>query len=703
MNKAGIRTVFLLLMAVGAIMILLTEGVRAQAVATSEALHKALNAAQPGAEIQLAAGDYGALSISGLRGTAQAPIVIRSADPQKPARLSRLELREGAYVQFENLVFDYRFASFDPANLRPFQVFASRYVSFANNLFVGDLADTEGAGDGFPTGFGLAVTSSTQITLDRNEIRDFYRGLVVFDVVDIKVVNNLVHAIRMDGMNFAQVENVLIENNEIRDFKRVVDSSDHADMIQFWTNRTERPSRNIVIRNNVLNSGKGAFTQSIFMRNDLVDRGLAGAEMFYQNVTIEENVIINAHLHGITLGETAGVRIKRNTLIHNAASDGYNKNSTTVWLPRIRLANRSKDVVISQNIMTAIDGFSGQQGWSVTDNVEIQDRHPHQKGFYDDIFLAARSGDPRNLKSFTYVNPEVAARAGAQRLRGEQKSDLGLMPVISVVSDTAEGELFLSAARSQLPISAQLDEAEIDWRLGGKQMGTAPELHLRNLSAGEHDLELRVTLPDGQTQNAHLSLNVKGDDILRYALNKKGITSFAGPEPKLLEDFPISDTGIAFGKGISAWEVRSEDMTGFFETPAFKLYLRMRLPHSRDNIGGELLRVHQTLQATLTGRGGLEIRFNTQDERVKLITTPMWRKPGDIVDLLLDYDSDRGTLEVYSDDKLISQARVRGLTAPRHAWGLGFGAHLNNRPPASGEILDLVLSAPQNSQFNIRP
>ena len=43
------------------------------------------------------------------------------------------------------------------------------------------------------------------------------------------------------------------------------------------------------------------------MRNEMVDQGKAGLEMYYQNITIENNVIYNAQTHGITVGETTGL------------------------------------------------------------------------------------------------------------------------------------------------------------------------------------------------------------------------------------------------------------------------------------------------------------------------------------------------------------------------------------------------------------
>ena len=231
------------LLVAGSFVVAPAQAQETRTVHHSQELLEALQTATAGQVFELAPGTYASLQLKGLNGSAGAPVVLRSADPENPARLLGLDLRESNYVTFDGLTFDYQFGGFDAANIRPFQVFTSRFVTFENSLFDGDLASGLDDSDGFPTGFGLAVSASTQVTLKNNEIRDFYRGMVIFDVVDIKVQDNLLHAIRMDGMNFAQVENVLIENNTIRDFKRVVESSDHADMIQFWdqSHRTPQP------------------------------------------------------------------------------------------------------------------------------------------------------------------------------------------------------------------------------------------------------------------------------------------------------------------------------------------------------------------------------------------------------------------------------------------------------------------------------
>ena len=135
------------------------------------------------------------------------------------------------------------------------------------------------------------------------------------------------------------------------------------------------------------------------MRNDLVDRDLAGEEMFYRDVVIEDNVIINAHLHGISLGESQGVRIENNSVIRNARSEGERDN-VALYDPRISVSSKSRDVRIVGNVVSRIAGFEQQEDWEARDNFLIQDRHQLKPGYYGHVFADALQGDPSDLSSF---------------------------------------------------------------------------------------------------------------------------------------------------------------------------------------------------------------------------------------------------------------------------------------------------------------
>ena len=387
-------------------------------VTSSAVLQQALEGMTRGGEILVAGGEYGMLALRRVAVPAASPLVLRAADPANPPRIAGMDLREVQNLTLDGLVFDYTFDGQDPPYLRPFAIVSSTGITIRNAIFDGDVARGRGpSDDGFGTAFGFSVRNSANVVLQDSEIRGFYRGLVVSDSKGITVRGNDVHDIRMDGMNFSQVESVLIADNYIHDFKRSLDSKDHADMIQFWTNGTTAPSRDIVIRDNVLNSGEGAYTQSIFMRNDLVDRGLAGREMFYEGVTIVDNVIINAHLHGIMVGETDGLRIQNNTVVRNARSEGEQEN-VALWVPQIRVAESSTDVRIERNVTGKVSGAAGQPDWTVAENFIVQDRARMEPGFYGTVFGTKALRNPTRPASFAPApgGPLDGTQIGASRL-----------------------------------------------------------------------------------------------------------------------------------------------------------------------------------------------------------------------------------------------------------------------------------------------
>lgn len=384
-------------------------------VAGSDELSDALQAAVPGTVLRLAPGDYGTLFLRGGGGTIDAPVMLVAGDPTRPPRIGILDMHGVENLVLDGLHFSYRFKAGDELYFRPFQIVASSGIYIRGCRFEGDVAAGRGRADnGFPTAFGLTFTDCSGSRLEGCEIFRFFRGFFAAQSRDIVVRDNDIHSARMDGMNFTEVQRLLIEGNHVHDFDRSVASDDHPDMIQFWTNQTKAPSTDVVIRGNLLSSGRGAWTQSIFMRNEEVDTGRAGREMFYRNVLIEENAILNAHLHGISVGETLGLMIRNNTVVRNPASEGSTPNPP-LWTPRINVSETSRDVTIERNVVAEISGWTGQSTWKVADNMLVQDRTRTEPGFYDTVF----AGDPADSKNFAYRKggPLDGAGLGAHRFQ----------------------------------------------------------------------------------------------------------------------------------------------------------------------------------------------------------------------------------------------------------------------------------------------
>ena len=673
------------------------------AVATSDDLSAMVAQAEPGTVFELQPGIHPPLILRGISGTREKPVVIRSRYRAQRAVIPRMDLREVSHIVLEGLAFDYVFAPEDPANFRPFQVFTARDLTIRDALFDGDIA---AVGDpvepGYPTGFGLAIRASAEVLVEGSEIRDFYRGLVVSDAVDIVVRGNDLHSIRMDGMNFAQVERVRIEGNTIRDFKRVLRSSDHADMIQFWTNRTERPSRDIVIRDNVLNSGLGWYTQSIFMRNEEVDTGRAGDAMFYRNVTIEENVIVNAHLHGITVGETEGLIIRNNTMVYNDRSTDQGRGRA-VWRPRINVATASRDVTIERNVAHGMPTQTEHPGWMIRENLTVQDRTPSAPDHLDAVFLAARSGDPRVLSSFGYRpdGPLGEGRIGASRLRGgalptvPQDAPPPAAPAILVLPDGERAMTFRFDAETGIGLanlSARV--TAISWDLGDGTTASGGTVDHIYANPGDYRVVLRVTLDDGGILESTADVYAQPQEILRYDPLAGEVVSFVKP---VAQSMAVHNGAgrIPVGGEHPVIQIPNTLFEPFFGSDKFTLTLRFRSDKGYRG-AGELLLIHQVLRITVLGRGLLEVRFNTPEaSEAKFLTRQIPAFSGEWVDLTIRYNAGRKRIEVLSDGRLIGSGFSQGRIArPMHwgHWGIALGNPFNTRKTFEGEIGGLTLS-----------
>ncbi|WP_298388347.1 right-handed parallel beta-helix repeat-containing protein [Ruegeria sp.] len=293
-----------------------------------------------------------------------------------------MNLNGASNLTIEEVVFDYTFAQGDNLWTSPFVVNNSSNISILNSTFDGDVASgLTSVDNGYGSGKALIVDGSSNITVAGNEVYDFWKGLAFGNSKDLTVQNNEIHSLRSDGMNFVDVQGVLIEGNYLHDFEGSPNSGDHPDMIQFWTNNTTEPSTDIVIRGNTFDIGQGTWTQTIFMRNIEAERG--NTALYYQNVTIENNLIYNAHLHGISIGETDGLTIANNTMVY-AYSDISNTSGSGG--PLINVSSVSTNVTIEQNAVTKINGYNGQSGWTVQDNALIQNTDSNASGYYGDVF-----------------------------------------------------------------------------------------------------------------------------------------------------------------------------------------------------------------------------------------------------------------------------------------------------------------------------
>lgn len=347
-------------------------------------------------------------------------VTIKSADPSNMSTLRRVHLVRVRNVKFEDLHFKYDFEpGLGEREPRPFLFQNVDRITINGSIFEGDIASSGGSTvKGFAVGKGLVIRGGSNVAVEDNEFFHWFAAGQFHHIDRFVFRGNEVHSIRSDGVNCSEMRSALIANNYIHDFRPSTRSKDHRDMIQCWSTNTTRHMDGLTIEGNVLNSGTGAFTQSIFLRNEVVDKGLKGRDFYYRNVTIRNNVVINAHRHGLFVGQTDGLVVENNTIVRTRRGAG-NKAETKVYIPAISIRPESRNVAVTGNIVSEIEGHRNQASWQVTRNQFVQDDKPFRPNYYGLIFANPPGSNVAKVGDFKLKKdgPLAGAAIGAPMLR----------------------------------------------------------------------------------------------------------------------------------------------------------------------------------------------------------------------------------------------------------------------------------------------
>lgn len=573
-------------------------------VSSQAALLDALSKATGGDVIQLNGGDYGKLNLSNVSFASN--VTITSSSTSNPAVFSGVDLRQVKGITFDGVIFDYKSAPGTVTYNRPFSISDSENVTIKNSTFDGDVATgVSKEDDGSATGIGLSIIGSAGIIVENNAIFNFLRGIVTSESDNIEISGNNLHSLRSDGMDFAAVTNVTIEGNWIHDFRIATGSGDHPDMIQFWTSGTDTPSTDIIIRGNRLDIGEGGYTQSIFIRNEMVDTGAAGPEMFYRNILIEDNVITNAHVHGITVGETVGLTIRNNTVLHNDG-DAVDGPDSGVEIPAINVAATSSGVIITDNLVAAISGWSGQSGWTVSGNVLVQDQDPLAAGYYNDIFIASSLQADGGMHAYILLPGSLAAVAGAGAAASQPDTAGDLVAArfhVTTVEGNGAGLDFDATFSTALPSGTVYE-----WNFGdGSDVAQGAVVQHRFPAGGMYNVTLTLRLPDGTVTAALLKVGIAGPKVLELGGNGHFVAYGYGSETDLGASSASSAQGLKLGAAGTVASVAAEHVIDIAQTD--EITIGGKLKANSTASAGEVFRIHGSFIASITEAGELQFRF----------------------------------------------------------------------------------------------
>nr|WP_272911719.1 right-handed parallel beta-helix repeat-containing protein [Loktanella sp. M215] len=633
-----------------------------------------MSKATGGETFLLNGGNYGDLSLnakSGFNITFANDVTIASADPDHPATITGLDVRGARNLTFDGITFDYTFAAGDQIYERPFNVSGSQNITISNSTFDGDVASgVSDVSDGYGYAIGLSFRNSTGVSVENNEFFNFHRGLTVAESGDVVVSGNDIHDIRMDGMNFSEIDGVVIEGNYIHDFRGSPNSLDHSDMIQFWTNGTDSPSRDIVIRDNYLDIGNGSATQSIFMRNDQVDRGLAGAEMFYQNITIENNVITNAHLHGITVGETAGLAIRNNTVLH---ADGANVDGAdaSVEIPMINVSAASQNVVISSNAVAEINGFTQQKGWTLTNNAFVQDQDPYGFGFYGNEFIASSMNAANGVHAFNALTGGMLDRLNAGASTTLTQPGSGIVTAFHAQNNAEDqASVHFDASYSQINTANLPTGTRFLWAFGDGTKAEGLTVDHAYVDGGKYNVTLTIVLPDGRSDSKSLTVALQSSEVVSFVHGHGFVVDDYGVDKAIAHVAAETADGLVIRKTGVAAQIDHVYVDRILNKDNFEMSLSVAAATS--NSAGEIVRLHGSFVASVTAKGELSLDINTAAGK-RIVLTTDGAHLSDRATHDIDISLASGILSIKVDGTVLAQSEMDGGLASLGNRDLTFG------------------------------
>jgi parallel beta-helix repeat protein len=672
-------------------------------VSNSAQLVSAMQNAHGGENIVLQGGNYGSLSLwqnHTINAKYSTPITISSANHSDPAVFTGLKLNGLSNIKFSDVKFDYVSSKGEPTTTSKFTLLGCNNVSIVNSVFDGDTAKGLGTfEDGFGSGRGLTVRDCSNITVSGNEIFNFNRGIVTTASNNVKVTNNNLYKMSSDGLDFAEVKNVVVDGNHLHDFVRSTLSTSHPDMIQFWTNGTKSPSVNVTISNNFLDVGQGQSTQSIFMRNEMVDSYGAGKSMYYQNVTIFNNLIRNGHGQGINVGETNGLKLTNNTLLQIKTID----EGGTVSAPSILLSEKSQNVTVTGNV-TPVDGsLDGKYplGWTVGKNFIAQIDNPNAPNYIGALYTDALDKTGATLSDFQVIKGSLLDRSGA----GAHLSPGAIKYFGYVEAHQSDGVNYDSLKQSfdathvfnALGKSVTAN-ASVTWDFGDGSKGTGLLTNHKYAAGGEYTATATIKLANNEVIKFDKTIKVAAGDMLNADFNTGIVdkTAFAN-HAEIVGDAKVVNT-IDGGKAVdlNTGHVKFDASSEFFNNSEYSMLVDFKKDVGHENQGGRLLYFSKSFIVTV-GEDGLNISLTTTQGTKTIKTGNLGLADADWHRLGMTFSGESGNAKVYLDGHEV--ASVAGLKGALQIGGTGSDFYLGgpNGGSFSGQVDNLHFS---NSALN---
>lgn len=593
-------------------------------------------------------------------------VTIKSADTGAPTQASIIHFSDVSNVTVEGFHIS-SIGTTRAAHLEDLSIDSSENITIKDVVFEGSATEKYDPDD---PSTNLAATMSdirntTDITFSNNTVSGYYQGLVFKESKDINVLDNEIFELQGDGIRLAGVERVTIDGNHLHDFHGTTYDFNHNDMIQLWSRNVDTVSQDITISNNLLISGDGASSQSIFLGNEASD---TDPTHIFKNITISDNVIYNGQGHGITAYFSDNVLIDNNTVLWNPEATVQANNSTAEnsTPPRIFLDNVTNAQVRDNITSDIVTNTTTVQ----TGNKIIEYFDKTSDSYIENHFVNAFEGGGVSLEELTLRADSPWANVGA----ADSQPVLNAPSVEPIILHSTSGEdlyeVTLDAGLSVGP-SGQLPSADYTytWAFSDGTVKTGMKVSHSFDEAGEKSATLTIE-KDGVVQ---------ATEVRSFTLESKVFADF--DFTKGLEDASDYETALSSlaagqyvqGEGvhISAGKNLSLDRSNdhIHSLESFSLSFDMKVTTDGDT--GRFLHFANVMEASIKEDQTVSFRLITSDGSYTLNSSGPIYADGDLHNMTVTYED--GQLSLSFDGQEAASISASGQTAPPSHYHLTFG------------------------------
>ena len=369
-------------------------------VASASELEAAIQSAQSGDTVSLAAGDYGDVAISS-RAFADSGLTITSDDPTHAATFNSLAISGSSGIHFVGVDVSHTSTAATTTFSSVVDIATSQDVSFsggavtATSAVAGVGLDAAGLDSsrnvvGLQTARGFTIDGSSGVTVEGVDIHHLYKGVVLANPDHVILRDNVISDVRTSHI-VGGGDYIIIDGNRLSGstpWGWGDATKDHADFIHLYTDtHVASADEGIQITGNALDQGGGVAILGISIEDN--------SGYGFENLKIADNLIVVGNTLGMRLENTFNSSITGNTLLE-----------VGVKAPGIVLTTGTHDIEISGNLTAFVSTSSGATG-NVHDNIIIQNDDRTIANYYDPSVAAQLAGMSPDA-AFDYLSTLLA-------------------------------------------------------------------------------------------------------------------------------------------------------------------------------------------------------------------------------------------------------------------------------------------------------